>query len=452
MSENKFTKDLTKGNLWKQLILFAIPFFISNLIQSVYSVADMMILGHFSGTNSISGVNTSSQVMVIVTNLAVGLATGGTVMIGQYLGSDQKEKINHAISTLLITLAGLATVLSTVLLLLTTPVLNALNTPTEAFPEAKRYLIINLAGLIFVFGYNALSAIMRGLGDSKTPLYFVIIASIVNVILDLILVGIFDTGATGAAAATIFSQGLSMLLCIIYLKKNNFIFDFKLSSFKFNLHSFKVLMNVGLPNGIQQVATNFSFLILTAIINDLGGVTASAASGIVNKFNGFAILPDVAISSSVSAMISQNMGAGEKERVKKATNYGLILCCGISIIIFTIANLFPKQIFMLFGSEPAVIDVGLIYMKAFSFEYVFLPFIVAYNAVFTGTGNGWITLVTNIISSFAIRIPLAFLLGFTFNLGIFGVGCAIPCATFVGSSIAFIFYKSGIWKKNKVLE
>lgn len=450
MTDSKFTKDLTTGSVWKGLIVFAIPFFISNLIQSVYSVADMMILGHFCGTNGISAVNTSSQVIVIITNLAMGIATGGTVMIGQFLGAGKEERIKKSISTLLISLFVLSIVLTTILLIFTTPMLDLLNTPKDSYKGAKDYLIINLIGLIFVFGYNALSAIMRGLGDSKTPLIFVIVASITNIVLDFILIGVFEKGAAGAAFATIFSQALSMLLCVIYLKKHNFMFDFKLKSFIFDRKCFKTLMDIGLPNGIQMVATNFSFLILTGIINDIGGDAANAASGIVNKFNGFAILPSVAVMSSVSAMISQNIGAGKEHRTKQATYYGLLLSCIICAIIFAIANIFPREIFHLFGAEADVIDVGLIYIHAFAFEYVFLPVICAYNAVFTGTGNGWITLVINIVSSFIIRIPLAYILGFAFDMGIEGIAYSIPAATCVGSAMALIFYLSGVWKKNRV--
>ncbi len=447
---SKFSRDLTTGSVLKQLVLFAIPFFFSNLIQSVYSVADMMILGHFGGTNSLSAVNTSSQIAVIVTNLAMGLSTGGTVMIGQYLGAKQEERIKKATSTLLITLMGLSVILSTVLLAFAGSMLRVLNVPAEAFAEAMDYLVINLLGLAFVFGYNALSAIMRGLGDSKTPLIFVIVACVVNIVLDLLLVGLFDMGAGGAAAATVAAQALSAVLCIIYLRRSGFMFDFRLSSFRFDGESFATLMKVGLPTGIQHVATNFSFLILTGLINGAGGAAAGAASGIVNKFNGFAILPDMAISSSVSAMISQCMGAGKQERVKKAAGYGLIICCIISAVIFAVANIFPEEIFRLFNADEELIEVGIRYMRAFSFEYVFLPFIVCFNSIFIGTGNGWITLITNMVSSFAVRIPLAYILGV--SLGVFGIGCSVPAATFAGSFIAFIFYLSGVWKKNAVLE
>lgn len=451
MTDNKFKKDLTTGNVWSQLIIFAIPFFVSNLIQSIYSVADMIILGTFCGENSISAVSTSSQVIVIVTNIAMGLSTGGTVMIGQYLGAKQEDKINKSISTLLITLFTLAVSITAILLFFTTPILNLMNTPIEAYKEAKDYLIICLSGLIFVYGYNALSAIMRGLGDSKTPLKFISIASVTNIALDFLFVGYYEKGAAGAALATIIAQALSVILCIIYLKKHNFVFDFKISSFKFDKSCFKVLLGVGMPSAIQLVATNFSFLILTSLINDIGGVTAGAAAGIVNKFNGFAILPSVAITSSVSAMISQNMGAKKYQRVKQATRYGLILSCCLCAIVFTIVHIFPDEIFMLFGAEKHLIYVGKVYLFAFSFEYVFLPFITGFNAVFTGTGNGWITMINDITSAFLVRIPLALFLGFSLDMGLKGIGYSIPAATCLGAIMAIGFYLSGIWKKNKVV-
>lgn len=448
----KFTKDLTKGNVWTQLIMFAVPFFISNLIQSVYGLADMMILGNYCGSESISAVNTSSQIAIIVTNLAMGFSTGGTVMIGQYLGAGRSERIKSVIGTLLISLGVLAVVLSAGLIVFADPILSALNVPKEAFADAKIYLLVNAAGLVFVFGYNALSAIMRGMGDSKTPLIFVTIACFLNIALDFLFVGYFGFGTGGAAVATIFSQAVSMFLCMAYLKRNDFVFDFKLSSFTFSKSEFALLIKVGLPTGIQHVATNFSFLLLTGIINDIGGVAAGAASGIVSKFNGFSILPDIAISTSVSAMISQNMGARKEDRIKKATFYGLFLCCCISWSIFAVANIFPKQIFMLFGTDKELMDIGLIYMKAFSFEYIFVPFIISLNAVFTGTGNGWVTLITNTITSFAVRLPLAIYLGRVIGLGVSGVGYSIPAATLAGSLIAFIFYLSGIWKRNVVIK
>lgn len=445
-------KDLTRGNVWKQLILFAVPFFASNLIQSVYSVADMIIVSRFGGTSSVSGVSISSMVMLIVTNLAAGIATGGTVMIGQFLGAGERDNIKKSISTLFITLAVLAVVLTGSLLAFINPLLEALNTPAKAYKEAYGYLLVSLLGIVFIFGYNALGAVMRGMGDGKTPFKFITAACVVNIVLDIVFVRELHMGAAGAAVATVIAQGVSMILCVIYLIRNRFIFDFRLSSFLFKKDMFVMLMKVGFPSAMQQVATNFSFLVLGAQINSIAGVAASAATGIVNKFNSFALLPEVAVSMSVAAMISQNMGVGDIKRTKKVTGYGLILCCGISAVIFTFVRIFPHDIFRLFGAEEDVISVGVLYMKSFSFEYVVMPFIVALNGVFIGTGNGWVSLITDTTSAFLIRIPLAVYLGSIAGLGVFGIGCAVPCATFVGSFITFLFYLSGCWKKSTIIK
>lgn len=447
---NKFENDLTTGSVFKKLILFAIPFFISSLLQSIYGVADMIILGNFSGPDSLSAVNTGSQLMIIITNLATGIATGGTVMIGNYLGANKKDLINKSIGTLLTTLLFLGVSLGLLTFIFVDPLLNVLNVPEGAFEEAHSYLVISTLGVIFIYGYNALSAIMRGMGDSKTPLIFITISCVTNVVLDLLLVSVLEKGAGGAAFATIFSQGLSMVLCIIYLRKNNFTFDFKPSSFVIDKKILSTLLKIGLPQGIQQVCNNFSFLFLTSMINDLGGVSAGAASGVVNKFNAFAILPCIAISSSVSAMISQNLGAKKYDRIKQVTRIGFLLGLIICAIVFVIANVFTKQIFDLFGGDADMMEIGVKYMHAFSFEYATLGFIVGFNSVFIGYGNGVITLITNLISSFLVRMPVAVLLGKILEFGVVGVGCAIPIATLVGSTIAGIFYFSGIWKKTAV--
>ena len=225
-----FEHDLTKGNIWKQLVKFAVPFFISNLIQSLYSLVDLIILGHFGGTNSISAANIGGQVLVILTNLAAGLAGGGMVMLGNYLGSRQKDKINGTISTLLITLMVMAAIFMVLLFIFEQPLLRLLDTPDEAYGQARQYMLICSLGLLFIYGYNALSAIMRGLGDSRTPMIFVKIACAINIILDLVLVAGFHMGAGGAAFATIFAQGCSMLFCILYLKRHDFMYDFRPSS------------------------------------------------------------------------------------------------------------------------------------------------------------------------------------------------------------------------------
>lgn len=443
---SKFEQNLTEGSVTKQLILFSIPFFISNLIQSIYSVADMIILSYWSGTPSVSASGTGGQIMIILTNLAVGISTGGSVIIGQYLGANKREHIKDCISTLLLTLWGIGLIISILLFIFAHPVLRILNTPEEAYAESYSYLIISSLGILFTFGYNALSAIMRGLGDSKTPFIFVTIACIANILLDIGFVALFPLGAAGAALATILAQGFSMFSCMVYLKKHDFLFDFRPSSYLFSKKMFNTLMKVGLPSGIQNVATNFSFLILTALINSYG-VDASAGAGFVGKFNSFAILPCLAISMSTSAMISQNIGADKWKRVYQASGVCLGLGYGVCAFIFALSQLFPHEILGLFTTDSPVIAQGVTYFRSFSFEYCFLPLIIGFNSLFIGAGNGWISMITNILSAFFVRIPLALFFSNLLELGLFGVGLSVPCATLVGSLAAFVFFLTGCWKK-----
>ncbi len=436
----KIESDLTKGTVWKQMLLFAIPFFISNLIQSLYSVADLMIVSYFGGTESIAGVNTSSSVLIIITNLATGISAGGSVIVGQYFGAGQREKIKRAISTLFLSLLGLAMFVAVSLFVFAHPLLKALNTPAEAYAQSQGYLLVSLIGIVFVFGYNAVSAVIRGMGDGKTPLYFVMVACVVNILLDLLFVAVFRWGATGAAAATVIAQAVAMFSCIIYLIRNDFVFDFKLSSFKFDKELFAEVMKVGLPNGVQHAATNLSFLFMTAMINDIGGVAANASVGIIEKFNNFALLLQVAFNTSASAIISQNIGAGKVERSKKVLQCCFLMCSLMSVFVYSIAYFFPKEILLFFGAKPDVVEQGLIYMSAFRYEYVFVPIIIALNAMFLGTGRGWVLLVTNLISSFVVRIPMALFLGFSKEMGLYGIGLAVPIASCVGAVGVVLFY------------
>ena len=436
----KLESDLTKGNVWKQMIVFAIPFFISNLIQSLYSIVDLLIVSYFGGTESVAGVNTSSSVLIIITNLATGIAAGGSVIVGQYFGAGQREKIKRAISTLFMSLLGLALVVTTLLLVFAHPLLKALNTPMEAYAQSHGYLVVSLIGIVFVFGYNAVSAVIRGMGDGKTPLYFVIVACVVNIVLDLLFVAGFHLGAPGAAAATVTAQAVAMFSCIIYLVRNDFVFDFKWASFKFDKEMFAEVMKVGLPNGVQHAATNLSFLFMTAMINEIGGVAANASVGIIEKFNNFALLLQVAFNTSASAIISQNIGAGKVERSKKVLQCCFVMCTLMSAFIYSIAYFFPREILLFFGAKPDVVEQGLIYMSAFRYEYVFVPIIIALNAMFLGTGRGWVLLVTNLVSSFLVRIPVALFLGFSQGHGLYGIGLAVPIASCVGAIGVVLFY------------
>lgn len=436
---------LLHGSVVKALILFAMPIVLSNLVQNLYSMVDLIIVGRFAGTHSMSGVNIGGTVSMLITNLCIGLCQGGTALIGQYLGSRNDERMRRAVSTLMTGLLLLALAVTGIMLGGTGALLRAMQTPEESFDEAWRYVMICSAGTVFVFGYNSLAAILRGIGDSRRPFIFVIIACCTNVVLDLITVGALGMGAAGAALATIASQCLSMVICIIYMKKNNVLFDFKPSSFRIDGGELRLLLQFGLPTCVQNLVTSLSFLVLTTITNTLG-VVASAASGAGGKLIGFGILPCIAMTAAISSMVAINEGAGQRERTMKTVRVGLVTVYVINIVLFALIELFAPQLVSIFTSDPEVVTAGASYARVFAADLLFVPLMSAFGGLFIGTGHTMVSSVLNVCSSLLIRAPVAALCGLTLGFGLRGVGMGAPVSSFIVGIVCIGYYLSGKWK------
>ena len=448
---DKFRQDLTQGSVTKQLMKFAVPFLLSNLLQAFYSVADMIIVGRLCGTHGITGVNIGSQINILVTGAAFGLAVGGTVLIAQYGGAKKFDEQRKTIGTLFTAYMILSVICTAVMLLLGTTLLDVLKTPQVAYTEAENYYNICMAGLIFMFAYNVISAILRGMGDSKRPLYFVLIATIVNIIGDIILVGPFKMGAAGAAYATVSAQALSVVLSLIYLAKNHFFVGFKKSDFRIDREKMKMLLKLGLPSSVQQVVVSFSFLTLTALINSLPNADiASACQGIGGKVNSFAILPALAMSSAVSSMAGQNIGAGEFARAKKTMMTGMGIAFGISVFVFAIVQIFPGPIISLFDTNPEVISIGSEYMRFIALDYIFVPFVFCMNGLAIGAGYSNFALFNAFFSSILVRVPFAYLVVNFTDLGFNGIGLATGLASLASIVVGAIFVCTNKWKKPKI--
>ncbi len=448
----KFGNDLSEGSVSKQLIRFSVPFLISNLVQSLYSVADMLIVGNFSGTAAVSGVNIGSQITHVLTMLILGFCTGGTILVSQYMGARDNEGIKKTISTLITALLVGGIAITVVMFVLIDPSLRLLETPVESYKDAKDYLMVTIAGILFIFAYNAFSAILRGMGDSKRPFYFVLVSCVTNIVLDLVLVAVFDMGALGAAIATVFSQAVSVVLCIVYLRSRDFVFDFRPSSFKIDKEYLAKILKIGSPAAIQNGVTSISFMFITTLVNLTGGVNASAAVGIVGKFNSFAIMPASAMSASVSTMCAQNIGANKWDRAIKTCKIGTGIAWVIGICIFTVAQLFPVQILSMFDRNPDMIGYGVQYMRAFAFDYILVPFVFCVTSLFTGAGHTGFAMMSNMVSALLLRIPASYIFSTVFGLGLFGIGLGAPVAS-AGSVVLIIgFLISGKWKVNKVIK
>ena len=446
----RIENDLSEGKVLAKLVLFAIPFLISNLIQSLYNVADMLIVGQFCGTESMSAVNIGGQVTFILTNTIIGLSMGGTVLIGQYMGARNHIALKRVITTLITLLVVLSIFVTAIMFFLRTPVLRLIRTPSESFLESDRYLTVTLTGIIFIFGYNALSAILRGMGNSKQPLYFVTAACITNIVLDLLFVAVFKWSAFGAALATVMSQAMSVFLCIRYMIKNNFQFDFKLRSFKIHGEQLRLIFKIGLPTCIQNSITSISFTFITTIVNIVGGVTASAGVGAMGKFNSFAFMPTQAMSASISAMSAQNYGAGRIERAVSACRIGTIFSACVTFSFFALVMLYPSSILKLFGSDPLMIRDGVIYARSFAYDFLLIPFIFCINGFLIGGGHTFFTLICGILSSVLLRVPVCYFFGITLGWGLKGVGLGAPVASAGVLLIIIIYLLTGKWKQSTI--
>lgn len=430
---------------------FAIPFLLSNLLQAFYSVADMIIVGRLCGTHGITGVNIGSQINILVTGAALGLAIGGTVLIAQYGGAKKFDEQRKTIGTLCTLYFIVGVIFTVVMLLLGTTLLDILKTPQVAYTEAENYYNICMAGLLFMFAYNVISAILRGMGDSKRPLYFVLIATVVNIIGDIILVGPFKMGAAGAAYATVGAQALSVVLSLIYLLKNHFFVGYKLSDFKIDGEKAKMLFKIGLPSSVQQVVVSFSFLTLTTLVNSLPNADiASACQGIGGKVNSFAVLPALAMSSAVSSMAGQNIGAGETARAKKTMLTGMGIAFAITIVVFAVVELFPQQIISLFDTNKEVLAVGSEYLRYIALDYLFVPFVFCMNGLAIGAGYTNFALFNACFSSILVRVPFAYIMVNLTSLGFNGVGIATGLASISSIIVGAIYVASGKWKKPKI--
>lgn len=459
---SQFQKDLTQGSVAKQLVLFSLPFLASNLLQALYNMADMLIVGQFCGMVGTSAVGIGGQVTILLINLISGLAVGGTVMIAQFIGAGRQEKVKHTIGTMfsLYAIAGVA--MTVVMLLLAKPILNALATPAESFDEAYRYLMICMAGTIFVFGYNGVSAVLRGMGDSRHPLIFVAIAAVINVVLDIVLVAPpLNMGASGAAIATITAQAISFIISVIFLRRSSFVFDFKLKSFRMKKDLVKQLLGIGLPASLQGTLVTLSFMFLTSIANGIAGLIGSNALSIASKVNSIAILPSLAMQASVSSMVGQNIGAGKPERAKKTMTTAILIAFALSLVVFALVQFFPQPIVELFlgTAEDGVMTAELraqcirdsaVYLQCISWDYLLTSILFCISGLAMGVGHTLFTLINGCVSSLFIRIPAAFIMGKVLGMGLSGVGYAAPAATAVGLLVAFGYLMTGAWRRARI--
>ena len=417
------------------------------MASDLYGAADLIIVGKFCDSSVVSAVATGSQILQTLTFFITGLTVSATVLIGRAFGARQYDNILKIINTMTICFITAAIFLSLMIILFDNEILDILQTPQEAYKSTLDYVLICTLGLIFIFGYNAISAILRGLGNSVAPMYFVAIACVINIIADIILVGKYNMGSQGAAIATVFSQLISVIIGIIYLKTGNFVFKFQFRNVKFDIETAKELFKIGLPLSLQDTLIPLTFLFLFSIANSMG-VAASAAYGSVVRLNAFMMLPAGSFAMALTALTAQNLGAGNIHRCIKALKISIFFAATFGIIFFLWQQLAPKSAIAIFTTDTDVLSAGADYLRSFSFDYILVPFVFCCNGFLFGSGRTIFSACNNIFSAFAIRVPLAFILGTMPGATLFNLGIAPPCASILTGFAAF-FYILYLFKNNK---
>ena len=440
--------DFTTGSVPKQLLIFSAPLFFSNLLQVVYNMADMIIVGMAMGKVGLSAVSVGGDVSHFLTFLAMGFSSAGQVIIAQYVGAGQKDRIGRFVGTMFHFLFLCSVVLSSVCLLLRSPILGLMNTPAASWDEALAYATVCMAGLPFIYGYNAISAVLRGLGDSRHPFIFISIAAVMNIVLDLLFVLGFGMGAMGAALATVIGQGFSFVACAVFLWHSRGTFDFALEPALFLRMETALLgglVKLGVPMAIKSASIQFSKLFVNSWINSYG-VEVSAMAGIANKFNSISNLFSNSVNTAGASMVGQNIGAKQYKRVPRIMLTAFCVTMTTSALLSLAVILFPTQVFGIFTTEPEVLAIAMEYIPIAVLIFFGSACRAPSNALINGCGHYKINFATAILDGLVLRIGLSVLFGLTLHMEYMGFWLGDALAGFTPLWIGIVYYLSGKWK------
>ena len=450
---NKIVKDLNQGSVTKTMVLFAMPLLFSGIIQMLYNTADMIIIGHFVGTNGLAAVSVGGDVMHFLAFAAMGFANAGQVIISQYLGAGMRDRAGKLIGTLFTFLLSAAIILGGLTIIFREQVLNWVNAPAgETWDYAMSYVVVCMSGMVFIYGYNTVSAILRGMGDSRHPLIFVAVAAGLNIVLDLVFVVWFKWAVFGVAMATVLSQAVSFILSIIFLYRHreDFGFDFKLQSFRIDMQVLSPLVKLGVPMLLQSAAISFSMLYVNSYINSYGEV-AAAMNGIGNKVGMIVNIINFSFAAAASPMIGQAIGAEYYSRVPKVVGVSLAINTAISVIMGIILLLFPHWVFGIFTKDPKVMDMAISYIPV----ALVLPAGSAVRpplgALINGVGNFKLNFLVGMLDGVLLRIGLSVILGVYCGFGIFGFWYGHAIAGFTPFVIGGIYFLTGRWRTRKYI-
>lgn len=456
LAKRQVGRDLTSGPIMSSLLMFALPIVCTDLIQQLYSMVDLIIIGHFVGNVGTVGVNTGGEIADFLMPVATAFAAAGQIYIAQLAGAKKFEEQKSAIGTFITLMLAASLGFMVLTVVATDPILHLLNCPEIAMGQARAYMIITAVGLPFIYGYNAVCGVLRGMGESKRPLLFIIIAAVVNIFLDILLVAAFDLGAAGTAIATVFSQIASFAASFLYMykRKETFAFELKLSYFKCDRHHMAVLLKLGLPQALRSVLVRASMMWVNSSVNACGDI-ASGTNGIGNKLQKFLEIFSASMSQASAAMVGQNLGAKKQDRARKAVLCTLLCSVSFGVVISAVIMIFPHQVFGVFTPDEAVQALGVYYIQMLAVHIIVSAVTSSFQSMVIGSGNAALNFVIGILDGVVCKVGLSLLFvyvifqvtpetdWFMTTLGYFwGTGLSRVLPAFV--CIAYFF--SGKWK------
>lgn len=448
MSDTKtMIRDLTEGSVWRALLSFAAPLFISNALQAVYNMVDMIVVGQFIGGAGMSAVSIGGDLLHLLTFVAMGFSSAGQVLVAQAVGAGEHERLHKTIGTMFTLMLSAAALIALVCFAIRAPLLRWLNTPAESYDYTMDYTVTCMAGLVFIYGYNLVSAILRGMGDSRRPFLFVAIAAVLNMALDVLFVVVFHMAVFGAALATVIGQGVSFLFSLVYLYRHraSFAFDFAPESFRPDREAARRLLGLGIPMAIQSAAISMSKMVLMAWINSFG-VVFSALAGIYNKLGTMIAVVSNAFTTAGASMVGQSLGAGKTSRVPRILRcigaVTLSLCAVLSIVL----RFWGREVFGIFTSDEAVLAVSAVLVGPSILNLFGAATRSVAFAIINGSGNTRLNLAVALIDGLLSRIGFAALFGFALGLGCQGFWYGDALAGCVPIMIGGTYLLSGRWK------
>ncbi|MCF8379472.1 MAG: MATE family efflux transporter [Bacteroidales bacterium] len=440
-------KDLTVGREGRNILIFTIPLLIGSVFQQMYNIVDSIVVGRYIGKEALAAIGNAFPIMFTLIALIIGIAFGGTIIVSQYFGAKDYDKVRKTIGTIYILMFSMAAFLSLIGLVFLDPILSLVDIPAEIYDQAKAYIQIIIGGIIVFFGFNGTTAILRGLGDSKTPMYFMIISTIANIFLDILFVVKFQWGIEGAAWATIISQGGAFITAVIYLNKTHKLISIRIKDFVFDYKIFIQTLRIGLPTGFQQTFVALGMMALIKIVNNFG-TDVIAAYSVAGRIDAIAMQPAMVFSQGLAAFVGQNIGAGKQERVKKGLRATLLMSSAVSIVISLLIISFRSGLMVQFNSDPEVIRIGGEYLLIVSAFYILFSIMFTYGGVLRGAGDTLIPMFITLFALWVIRIPIAWWL--SGKIGETGIWWAIPMGLATGALFSYLYYLTGRWKTKAV--